>query len=792
MAIATWNTLVAIDNSGAVITPTSNSRSGDSFAIGSTTVLYIALDPNNNIGRCEFEVIVIDNELPEFTNCPSDLEVMLMGGENSTLANWTEPIAKDNSGSVNVSLLSQLPSEFLIGRTLVIYTATDPSANTASCSFNVIVFSSDMLMIACPADVILFTDPSVNSSTASWPAPVFNSSIVVAVNSSHANNSRFEVGHAVVTYTIAGKDGRNASCDFFVTVIDNESPVFSRCSSNFVSSASPSMATGTAFWVAPTASDNVGVTKLTSNYEPMAVLPIGITVVTYIAIDAAGNRANCSFNATILDNEDPVFTFCPVTLEFMADAFGNVIVPTSGMPIATDNDGPLSVSTNYNLAMLDVGSTTLVAFTAMDDAENMATCNVNITVIANSGDSPPVFISCPSNIVVSTVMTQSYALVTWAVPQAQDDRSTPIVIEQSGYMPGRQFAIGMWMVIYVATDSIGQTAFCEFNITVLDQEDPVIIGCPANINEVTMNNAPIVVSWTPPTASDNSGEFTLQANDNHAPGEMLNVGMYDVIYTAIDPSGNVANCEFEVIIENDAPPEFISCPSSTVVPTDPGQPYATVSFSYPNPTDDRSSPMLFGSHGPGTQFPIGDTTVTFTAYDSASQSAQCVFVITVEDRGDPVIIDCPSDQTVYVLSTSDVAAVFWTPPTANDTNNFTLTSNRNPGDEFETGSTQVTYTATDVSGNTDTCSFSVVVQETLPTYDTTGSVNLVRIGSIASPFAASDVQTRLPALRDDMDRLFRTSSVSGDFVGITVTGSSVETSDKALIEFVIYFAGSPV
>ena len=42
-----------------------------------------------------------------------------------------------------------------------------------------------------------------------------------------------------------------------------------------------------------------------------------------------------------------------------------------------------------------------------------------------------------------------------------------------------------------------------------------------------------------------------------------------------------------------------------------------------------------------------------------------------------------------------------------------------------------------------------------------------------------------------MDNLFRSSSASNDFVGIVVTDSLVETNDKALIEFVIYFAGSP-
>ena len=42
-----------------------------------------------------------------------------------------------------------------------------------------------------------------------------------------------------------------------------------------------------------------------------------------------------------------------------------------------------------------------------------------------------------------------------------------------------------------------------------------------------------------------------------------------------------------------------------------------------------------------------------------------------------------------------------------------------------------------------------------------------------------------------MDNLFRRSVVSDDFVGIVVTDSLVETSDKALVEFVIYFTGTP-
>ena len=57
------------------------------------------------------------------------------------------------------------------------------------------------------------------------------------------------------------------------------------------------------------------------------------------------------------------------------------------------------------------------------------------------------------------------------------------------------------------------------------------------------------------------------------------------------------------------------------------------------------------------------------------------------------------------------ATVSWTPPTASDNSGeaVTLTSDYSPDDIFTTGTTTVTYTATDAYGNTGTSTFDVVV-----------------------------------------------------------------------------------
>ena len=109
---------------------------------------------------------------------------------------------------------------------------------------------------------------------------------------------------------------------------------------------------------------------------------------------------------------------------------------------------------------------------------------------------------------------------------------------------------------------------------------------------------------------------------------------------------------------DDAPPVFNACPPSTTVPTDPGQSYATVSFAFPSPSDDRSNPTLVGSHAPNSQFPLGPTTVTYTAYDSAGQSTDCVFVITVEGKKSRVGQDYEMKSSIAMLRTVQFSYIF--------------------------------------------------------------------------------------------------------------------------------------
>ena len=90
----------------------------------------------------------------------------------------------------------------------------------------------------------------------------------------------------------------------------------------------------------------------------------------------------------------------------------------------------------------------------------------------------------------------------------------------------------------------------------------------------------------------------------------------------------------------------------------------------------------------------------------------CSFNFTVEDTTPPAIV-CPADILVLCDDPTEVSFT----PTATDIvdTNVDIVCVPPSGTVFNLGDTMVTCTATDYSGNTDECSFTVTVAAGLPT-----------------------------------------------------------------------------
>ena len=115
----------------------------------------------------------------------------------------------------------------------------------------------------------------------------------------------------------------------------------------------------------------------------------------------------------------------------------------------------------------------------------------------------------------------------------------------------------------------------------------------------------------------------------------------------------------------------------------------------------------------GSLFPVGTTTNTFIATDGVN-SDTCTFTVTVSDTEAPVITNVPANIVQGTDPNMCNAVVTWTSPSILDNCSVNSSSNYSSGATFPTGTTTVTYIATDSAGNADTASFTVTITDTEP------------------------------------------------------------------------------
>ena len=159
-------------------------------------------------------------------------------------------------------------------------------------------------------------------------------------------------------------------------------------------------------------------------------------------------------------------------------------------------------------------------------------------------------------------------------------------------------------------------------------------------------------------------------------------------------------------------PVINNCPNSDTHSVSCTTPSRPVLWVPPTATDDSGGiPTVSSSHQPGSLFNVGTTPVVYTFTDSAGNSAQCAFTVTVvaSDSNPPVVSNCPQSTTYMVSVGISMRQVTWLEPTATDdcTASPTVFRTHNSGDNFPIGVTQVRYLFTDDAGNQGTCTFTI-------------------------------------------------------------------------------------
>ena len=79
-------------------------------------------------------------------------------------------------------------------------------------------------------------------------------------------------------------------------------------------------------------------------------------------------------------------------------------------------------------------------------------------------------------------------------------------------------------------------------------------------------------------------------------------------------------------------PLITGCPGTQTGVTDSGIATGTISWTAPTATDNSGTQTLTSTHSPGDSFPVGTTTVTYTATDPDGNAVTCTFDVVVNGK----------------------------------------------------------------------------------------------------------------------------------------------------------------
>lgn len=324
------------------------------------------------------------------------------------------------------------------------------------------------------------------------------------------------------------------------------------------------------------------------------------------------------------------------------------------------NNYTVTISTTLTSGRV-VGLTKNISVTPSDTIPPTATPPANIQVDSDPGSCDAVL--APSDVGSPTVLDNC--------------RINSIVNDN----PTLTFVNGVNLLTWTITDSASNTTTVTQTITVNDNEDPVL-SIPADIFSPNCN-----VDLGVATATDNCGGLIPT---NNAPA-FFSLGITAVVWQVSDDAGNTVSVT-QLITVSDTLAPLNTAPADVTVTTDLDSCTASgVALGVPIAEDNCSIASI--SNNAPANFPTGTTTVTWTVTDFAGNTSFSTQLVTVNDNTPPSLIPPPdivSDSCTIILGN----------PTVIDNCSFTF-SNDAPL-SFPTGTTTVTWTASDTFGNTVT------------------------------------------------------------------------------------------
>ncbi|KQC29410.1 PKD domain-containing protein [Flagellimonas eckloniae] len=582
--------------------------------------------------------------------------------------------------------------------------------------------------------VDLNTDGNASITAADIDAGSSDAGGIASISVSPSTFTCADFGEQIVTLTVTDNSGNIATCSAIILVNDTLAPSIT-CPPNVNRISSGAVMLTDLDIGTPVVADNCGVasvvgTRLDINSTDLTTAPyLGITIIQWVVTDTNGVVNMCNQNITV--SPPPTVSVPSVVNKTQAMAESDIITANLVVGAVTTVNSD-TIAAGDVISQNPAGGASVEENSPVDLVVSLGPlCEVNI-------DNQPLSLSVcegSTNFAFSVQASGNGILsYNWQIfdtfsevwvdfPTFNGNASLnfdgPIGLSANG---------NQYRVIVTSDNSTGDNTDDDCSVI----SDEVLL---------TVNPLPIVAftaladvfidagvqtglgGGTPPQGSEvgDNGVYSGPGVTDDGNGmtysfepAIAGVGTHTIIYTYTNANGCTDSASDDVVVMQviDNPPT-IDCPEDITVNVDPEQCGAIVVYTAPVGVDDMDGAItgLTAGHGSGALFPVGVSTETYMVTDSNGQTSSCSFTITVIDNINPVAT-CPDNIFVSNDPGECGAIVEFNLSVSDNCPGATISSDFLSGSLFPIGTTSVTATAIDATGNTDTCTFNIEVEDT--------------------------------------------------------------------------------